>query len=224
MIPRIIHQIWIGSEIPDTYAAFAQGWRRAYPSWQHVLWSDRYQPVPFELIRYPLTNEELFDEPSKYAPGSERQFQSDVLRYELLYNLGGIYVDADFECVKSIEPLLTDEVHAFAAWEREGVWVNNAIMGSELHGPFMERVIAGLPASVIRNRGHRPNKLSGPQYITPLYFAHPTELTVFPKAWFYPYTYNELERAGESFPNAYAIHHWNNARVRKNRPITPSTR
>jgi mannosyltransferase OCH1-like enzyme len=33
-------------------------------------------------------------------------FKSDILRYEVLHKLGGVYVDFDFLCLKNIEPLL----------------------------------------------------------------------------------------------------------------------
>ncbi len=38
------------------------------------------------------------------------------------------------------------------------------------------------------------------------------EITIFPRCWFLPYLWDELERGGESFPNAYAVHHWRHRR------------
>jgi hypothetical protein len=34
------------------------------------------------------------------------------------------------------------------------------------------------------------------------------DFVLFPREWFYPYNYNEKHRAKESFPQAYAVHHW----------------
>lgn len=34
--------------------------------------------------------------------------KADILRYELLYFFGGIYIDTDFLCIKNIDKLLNN--------------------------------------------------------------------------------------------------------------------
>jgi hypothetical protein len=64
----------------------------------------------------------------------------------------------------------------------------------------------------VQHRGARPNVMSGPQYLTKLWRKDPQGLTVFPQRFFFPYQHDELERGNESFPDAYAVHHWANQR------------
>ena len=48
---------------------------------------------------------------------------------------------------------------------------------------------------------------NGPYLLTLLLEQEPGA-TIFGAETFYPYTWEEPERAGEPFPNAYAVHHW----------------
>lgn len=205
MIPRIIHQIWLGSEVPSELRFYSETWKYHHDHWVYQLWTD--------ANLFPLRNQALFDRAEEIAPQNVGQFRADIARYEILHKMGGIYVDMDFECVRNLDRLL-EPVTCFAAWEEQDKWINNAIMGCQPGDPFMDLIIKAIPTSVEAHLGARPNKLTGPQLVTRLYRKHEfgPYVTIFDKELFYPYLYNELHRKGQSFPNAYAIHHWNNAR------------
>lgn len=203
MIPPVIHHVWVGDPMPDHLAAYVATWAEHHPKWGHRLWGEGDLDW--------LTNQRLYDEAEKHTP-AVGQFRSDVARYEILHRHGGVYVDADFECLRPLDELLTG-VRCFAAWETDGVWVNNAIMGAEPGHPLFAELIRRLPSNVVRKRGRRPNHLSGPRFLTPVARAY-RDVTVFESALFYPYRWDELDRAGEPFPDAYAVHHWDNARKR----------
>lgn len=189
---------------------FAEGWRRLHPQWEYTLWHETNLPK--------LRNQDLYDRAGDYCPGFEGQLRSDVARLEILYEHGGVYIDTDFEAVRPIDGLL-EGISAFAAWEIQDEVVNNAILGCEPHNPFIARLIENLPASVTSGRSIRPSKVSGPHYLTAQLRGHESELTVFPEAWFYPYRCNELHRAHERFPAAYAVHHWANQRRLRSKPL-----
>lgn len=207
-IERLIHQAWFGGDIPPHLAAYSQTWSKLHPAWAMCRWNDITLPR--------LINQSLFDQAPDIAPNNIGQFKADILRYELLWRYGGMWVDYDFEAQKPIDGLIAD-VECFAAWEQDGVWVNNAILGSVPKHPFMKRCIDELEDSVRANPGARPNVMTGPQYMTKLYRDDPTGVVVFPQKLFYPYSWNELHRQGEEFPEAYCVHHWANARRRKSR-------
>lgn len=80
-IPKIVHQIWLGPrEMPTKWMS---GWRdfcKRY-GWEYKLWRD--SDMSF------LINKEIFDSCGSY------QMKSDIARYEILYNYGGLYVDCD---------------------------------------------------------------------------------------------------------------------------------
>lgn len=182
-------------------------------TWQRPGWTLRHWDGPDEL--YPLANQDVYDRAGEISAAHAGQLRADVLRYEILYRHGGVYVDADFECLRPIDPLL-EGVRCFAAWEVPDTWINNAILGCEPGHPFLGRLIDGLAANVEAHLRFRPNRMTGPQYLTPVWREHGAadQVTIFDKDLFYPYLWDELGRASESFPGSWAVHHWLNARRR----------
>lgn len=193
--------------MPDHLAAYIASWTRVHPGSSHKVWTEN------DLTW--LTNQALFDNAEAHT-ASVGQFRADIARYEILYRYGGVYVDCDFEARKPIDELLRG-VDCFAAWETDDQWVNNAILGSVPGHPFLAELIRRLPASVRRHRGKRPNVMTGPQYLTPIARRH--AVTIFPAEMFYPYRFDELDREREAFPDAYAVHHWHNARSRQHQRV-----
>lgn len=207
MIPRVLHQIWVGGPVPPWLAEMRQTWLELHPSpgWEHILWTDDDLP--------PITHGALYDDPP-CPPATHGQMRADLLRYDILFRYGGVYVDLDFEAQRPIDELLAG-IDCFAAWETDDVWIGNAILGSTPGHPFLAELIAGVPASVEAHRGQRPVLSTGPQYLTPIAKRH--DVRLFPASMFYPYRWDQLERGDELFPDAYAIHHWNNRRIRTGR-------
>src|SRR5438876_9483420 len=39
-IPKIIHQIWLGSPVPSVYEPFMKSWQEKHPDWEYRLWTD----------------------------------------------------------------------------------------------------------------------------------------------------------------------------------------
>lgn len=197
MIPRLFHSVWVGPPMPEHLAEYVATWTRVHTGWHHKVWGESDLDW--------LQNQELFD----FAEAVTRhhgQFRADIARYEVLHRYGGVYVDCDFEALCPIDDLLMG-VDCFAAWETDDVWINNAIMGCVPGHPLLIELIDGLPANVKRHRGKRPNVTSGPQYLTPL-MRDRDDVTLFRSAQFYPFRWDQLERRGEHFPEAYAVHHW----------------
>lgn len=212
-IPKTIHQIWIGPAMPEHIGRMTESWRQLHPDWDYKLWTEA------EIADLQMRNQTLYDRAERYAlPGRTEQFRSDILRYEILATYGGVYVDADFQCLKPIDALL-EGVSAFTAWELQNLWINVAIFGTVAGHPFVSELREGLTRHVVRatRRGRdrlSGSRLSGPRYLTRRYQAgsYP-DLTIYPQRWFYPYAWNELDRQGEDFDGAYAVHHWHNQRT-----------
>ncbi len=137
MIPRIIHQIWLGrNPLPDEFATYVESWKHNHPGWEHRLWTeeniptDLRRPEALERIRHPVE-------------------RADILRYELLWRHGGVYVDTDFECRRSMEPDI-GEAELFTAYlkpknvvkARERV--NNAFIGALPGHPLLDRALREL--------------------------------------------------------------------------------
>lgn len=195
LIPKIFHQIWINtesSELPAEYAAYRDSWLRMHPGWDYKLWNlDNldFEPKRMDLIRMSKSYAQM----------------ADVLRYEILAKHGGIYVDTDFECLKSMEEVLSD-VQNFAC-SQDGTKITNAIIGAVPGSIYMQRCVDLLPAQVGLTF---PTAETGPDFLTRVLLRQGLagDFTLFPQQWFYPYDWNEYHRAGESFPEAYAVHRW----------------
>jgi mannosyltransferase OCH1-like enzyme len=195
MIPRIFHQIWINRqspELPADLAAYRDGWMKMHPEWDYKLWN-------LETIDFTPSRPDLIESATSYAQ------VADILRYELLARHGGIYLDTDFQCLKCIDPIL-DGVDNFACSE-DGQIISVGILGATPGSRYMHRVIASLPDRVGVNP---PNTETGPDFFTQVLLRQGVagDFTIFPQAWFYPYNWDEPHRAGEVFPEAFAVHRW----------------
>src|ERR1700730_3033568 len=40
-IPKIIHQIWLGSPFPEKYNKYQASWQKLHPKWIYKLWTDK---------------------------------------------------------------------------------------------------------------------------------------------------------------------------------------
>lgn len=195
MIPRVFHQIWINRSnpaLPEKFSAYRNSWLQRHPGWEYKLWNlDNLDFVPQRL--------DLVKSAPSYAQ------MADVLRYEILHRHGGIYIDTDFECLRSIEPIL-EGVQNFACSE-DGLSITNALIGASPGSVYMQRCVAALPDRVGLAA---PTHETGPGLLTRTLLGEGLsgDFTLFPREWFYPYNWNELHRADENFPNAYAIHRW----------------
>jgi mannosyltransferase OCH1-like enzyme len=124
VIPKLLHQIWLG-EKPFPYERERETWLRHHPAWEHRLWTEAELPADLELRE--AAN--LLRQPAERA---------DILRLELLHRLGGVYVDADFECLKPIDPLL--DADCFLGLLDSGR-VSNAVIGCIPAHPLLARAM-----------------------------------------------------------------------------------
>src|SRR5438046_3149350 len=137
MIPKVFHRIWLGTQqMPDEFVQYGETWTKYHPGWTMQLWTDENLP---EIINQ---QEFLLAETTSY--------KSDILRYEVIYRYGGVYIDTDFECLRNIEPLLKG-VQAFVVRE-DPRFVCAAIFGAERGHALLADVIARVPSSFRRKR------------------------------------------------------------------------
>lgn len=180
LIPRIFHQIWVGPEpLPDEYAAYGQTWLQHHPGWELKVWTEDnlpegLRPEVYERLRAP----------------AER---ANILRLELLQREGGVYVDTDFEALRSIEPLI-ENAELFITLAKPGR-VNNALMGSVPDHPVVTEALAKIRP--VEFFGHDKSR-TGTRFLDGLLIDRPG-VTLLDPELFYPET-----DAGR--PQAYALH------------------
>lgn len=209
MIPAVIHQFWDGPPLPDHLRAYIDTWKHHHPQAEHKLWNDR------AVRDLPLTNQDLYDNAEHLTNSNPWQLKSDIARYEILSRFGGIWADTDLECQHRLDPILNG-LNLVIARESNN-WATNALMACEPDHPAMKRLIAQLPASAKRHENQAATRISGPQFLTPRIKRFDPFL--LPPAWCFPYSWNELERGTEHFPDAFTVHHWHNQRTKKGKPL-----
>jgi len=111
VIPRIIHQFWVGdSEAPMEWI---NTWKDKNKYFYHILWDEK------KIKEFGLVNQDKYDQ---YYKDKCYNGCSDVARYEILKKYGGLYIDADCNCLESLDyaPFMTEEF--FACWEGDNHW------------------------------------------------------------------------------------------------------
>lgn len=198
MIPKILHQVWLGDKpLPDRAAEWMPSWREHHPEWQHHLW----RTPPFTLINQ-----------HEYETAKHPAQQADILRYELLFHFGGVYVDIDTECLQPFDPLLG--VNAFAGYERaEDHYLCNAVLGSKPRGELMRLLIRKLPD--FWNRNLHFFQESSPVFFSTIAETNPELLVRHPEQFFYPFRFNEPRKDRRECHGSFAIHHWQQSWLRE---------
>jgi len=176
MIPKIIHVIWIGEESKIPFKCI-NTWVEKNIGYTVKIWTN-------DCLRKTWTNDkQLRDMLAKkdYAGAS------DVMRYEILYEHGGIYVDADSYCIKPLEDWLLD-CEAFASWEQELVR-NNLIANTYIGGvPGSEAWKMCIDAVATKDCTEQKLAwmITGPMLVTDVFFKRQANLTVYPSHFFMP--------------------------------------
>ncbi|MBI3236426.1 MAG: hypothetical protein HYZ48_01760 [Chlamydiales bacterium] len=106
-IPQIIHFVWVGERpFPRESVENIRTWMAHHPDWKFQFWTDRKRPVPIPGIELCYIKDlNLIQLAPCLAKTDSPAEKSDLLRLEILYQKGGIYVDHDVKCFKSFDPL-----------------------------------------------------------------------------------------------------------------------
>ena len=173
-----------------------------------------------------MTNKAAFDSATNLGE------KSDILRLEILHQFGGVYVDTDFECLQTLEPI-RQRGGFFAALSNVGFFeVSNGIMGASPQHPVILRAMefVGGQRNIEIGVGRAASsswigmpviKRSGPGSFTHAVMSHvieqrrATDVVLYPVGVFFP-TPNNLAAAPSSQeirdkhlrPETRAIHHW----------------
>lgn len=192
MIPRIIHRT-VPEKVDRAVEQFWREFRRMYRDWDLRSWQEPLDPADF-----PIT--------SPHWAGCQNGAQkAGLVRLELLWTYGGIYVDSDVQPLRSMEPLLTAK--AFAAYEDENV-VPDAVLGSVPQHPAFRKMLSLATEGVDRGLSAWH---TGPGVTTKVLPGR-DDVLLLPPGAFFPYHYLEQKRARENFsvtsPWAFCVHHW----------------
>lgn len=125
MIPKTIHQIWIGDQ-DKRPKILMDTWKGNHPNWDYKLWTEK------EIEELELLNLNKFEIHPMLSG------KADIARYEILFKFGGFFIDADSISIKPLDDLLKDKIVTVYESERfrNGLLANGYI-GCEPGSRFM---------------------------------------------------------------------------------------
>jgi len=116
MIPKIIHYIWIGSELPKKYKNNIETWK-INKDFEIKKWDEK----PFidnKWVKF-YCDEKIYSYPGDY------------IRFKVLYDYGGFYLDTDVICHKPFDDFILNKDFAMSYTNRYYGLINATIIGAE---------------------------------------------------------------------------------------------
>lgn len=193
-IPKIIHQIWIGPKKPPF--KWLNSWKDKHSDWEYRLWTTTY---------YKIRNQEAYNSSPRFCG------KADILRYEILYDYGGFYIDADTLCLRKLDSLLSiNEDMLFVKHGKNNKdLLANGIMATVPKNKFFKRLIDDIPA--------KPSPAAwietGPVYLTNKVKAEKPNAKILEHDSFIPYHFKDGEITPQMINKAkangsYGVHYW----------------
>jgi mannosyltransferase OCH1-like enzyme len=207
MIPKRLHYVWVGSQLPDKQRAFIDTWQKTNPDYELVEWNEDNIDMKLPAIA------------RAYA---RRRWATvaDIARLIAVYEQGGIYLDTDFQVYRSLDSLLPR--HCFFVFQHEAHptdWVANGVFGAEAKHPFVRLAITAIlqirpmPLGLERPTKYGPKLLTrllreqGLQHYSPQ-GVQIGDIFVYPKTVFFPFSEDEEFNDNCITDDTLAAHFW----------------
>lgn len=208
-IPAVLHRIAIGP-VPEDSQYFWDRWQELHSSW-----TCKTHAPPFDLGKWPLTGWAF-----QYC--TSPAMQADLMRLEILWSEGGVYVDWDMEPYRALDAFLPLE--GFAAFDAmtsnpsDRTWVGTGVLGFRPHHPA---IAANLHLSLQRFRDNQQDIMQVGPLATDRVMRERDDVLLLPRASFYGWDRTDrgsiTNGALAHLPWAYGLHRmhgsWENKSV-----------
>ena len=218
--------MWEGrtEPLPDFYSQLAETWKEHNPDWKYEFWNG-VRMEAFVKNHFPHLVNVYFN----FKYNVQRW---DVIRYLILYQIGGIYVDFDCECISTVNDYVSDKNKCYFSMEPEKHCIdffkkntfNNAIMASCPSHPFFKKIIEHIFfESQYEYTGRKATDVhatTGPVMLTELYQNYPCkeDIVLWPAEIASPWSKSEarnfingtadLPYLEKKIEKAFAIHYF----------------
>lgn len=125
-IPYVFHLIWVGSKVPQRYYDMKKHLEELHPGCIVKLWTDQ------EATTYFMKNRQAYEATDNFGE------KSDIWRYEILYNEGGVYLDGDFLILKPLTDLFYACDFFVGISQDRNFSVSNGFFGTCPHHPILK--------------------------------------------------------------------------------------
>jgi hypothetical protein len=207
MIPRKIHYVWVGGQMPEKQQRYLRTWKASNPDYELVCWNEENIDFSIPMIR---------------SAHKERRWSkvADIVRLMAVHAQGGIYLDTDFQVRKPLDSVLKHPCFwSFQYRYHPTDWVSNGVFGAEPGNWFvkeaLDRVLSMRPVPFGLERPTR----TGPKLITSLLRDHGLrgygdegvqvrDIFIYPTPMFFPFGFGEEFSESCVTPETLAIHFW----------------
>lgn len=204
-IPKVFHQIWLNGNMPKEYQELTELLLSLHPGWEYKLWTNQNKPKLF--------NEEI------YNKMPFEKFKADLIRYEVLLQEGGVYLDVDFLFQRNMNIFLQNEFIVINQKNfRTPPGLANGLMGFPKGHHVIKYLVMKIPCLMQNSYNEDSKKLGihgallkniGPGLLYNIKNIEPNFKPISHQ-YFCPISSIEIKEANLSkYSNAYAIHLWN---------------
>lgn len=232
-IPKIIHVMWLGGKLPEEFEPYVQSWAKFHPDWTILFWTDNNlnydqgnevaynfdqlanrlkkvsggERIVIDTHKLSYENKPFYDEAKNYGE------KSDILKWEIVYRFGGVYVDTDFECLQPLDVYH----HTYDFYTGiQPLDTNMVQLGAALYGAIPNHPILQACVQNIKNNQDIKQIIvkTGPIHFTKTFLAvaGTTGLidVALPSSYFYPCGYEQRGTSKEEWcqNESSAVHHW----------------
>lgn len=214
-IPKIMHQIWLGSKVPESLEYFMNSWTKIHkgPEWQYILWTDE------KIEKLGLYNQEFYDQTTNYG------MKSDIARLEIIYRFGGVYLDTDMEALAPLDLLhhTYDFYIGLQPIDSGFIQVGIGILGARPYHPVIQKAITHIKNNWNTLKG-APQK-TGPVHVTRMIYLFSKDEKesglrdiILPALYFYPLgsQENAIEYEKWKEQGSLSVHWWAKSWMPKN--------
>ena len=195
-IPKIIHQIWIGPN-PCPYQLL-NTWKKNHPDWEYILWTEE------KLKNEDFINKHLIDNINIIV------CKTDLIRYELLYKYGGVYMDADIICKKKIDDCFLEDDLFATYYDKKHTYITNSTIGSIKNHYLLKELIEDFNKLNLTNLIiNDPVEFSGVPFSDKL---KSSDANIYDYYYFNPIDFQNINDTQINNSKVYGVHFWGTTR------------
>ena len=203
MIPKIIHFCWFG-QLKKTRLVkkCIRSWKKYLPDYQIIEWNED---------NYDLSAAPVFVQDAVKA--KKWAFAVDYIRYQVIYEHGGIYFDTDVEVLKNFDSFRRNK--AFFGFEDKKQIASGLGFGAEKGTPILQELMNNYINIPFLLADGQYDLLPCPERDTPVFIEHgfqpngkeqvlDGDIHIYPSEYFCPFDW--YERKLRKTKNTAAIH------------------
>lgn len=201
-IPNYLHFIWLGSKLPEIYANNIEDWSIKNPDLKLQIWNDESA----EEIMKTSPQYDLYMRTKNFG------IKSDILRYQILHSIGGIYADTDFLCLSDAFSRIASYYSFFGVVMFDKYpTISNGIIGSSTGNPILKECIDNASDKTYANIRCPQTRVlyqTGPFLLTKAVFNNiHTNMRIYPTSFFFPFPATQRHNATKELVASYIKKH-----------------